>query len=171
MERTPRIIMLVFLPNNNLITEVIVDACYVLCIHIHGIFCRETTKYTVMYGVYIVLANPIFKRCIYGIFCREITIHTVIYGVYIRFWPTLPMYVGDTSVRMFLTSPMTHQSVVVRARRPGELRERWHGGGRCLGCRCLSSERLAMLRFGFRAAGTCHAHTQDRIAAAAAGLG
>jgi hypothetical protein len=29
---------------------------------------------------------------IYGIFGREITIHTVIYGVYIRFWPTLFMY-------------------------------------------------------------------------------
>jgi len=28
-------------------------------------------------------------RCIYGIFGREITIHTVVYGVYIRFWPTL----------------------------------------------------------------------------------
>ena len=27
-------------------------------------------------------------RCIYGIFGREITIHTVLYGVYIRFWPT-----------------------------------------------------------------------------------
>jgi hypothetical protein len=27
----------------------------------------------------------------YGIFGREITIHTVIYGVYIRFWPTLLM--------------------------------------------------------------------------------
>ena len=28
-------------------------------------------------------------RCIYGMFCREITNYTVIYGVYIRFWPTL----------------------------------------------------------------------------------
>jgi len=28
-------------------------------------------------------------RCIYGVFGREITRHTVIYGVYIRFWPTL----------------------------------------------------------------------------------
>jgi hypothetical protein len=27
--------------------------------------------------------------CTYGIFSREITICTVIYGVYIRFWPTL----------------------------------------------------------------------------------
>jgi len=28
-------------------------------------------------------------RCIYGIFGREITEYTVIYGVCIRFWPTL----------------------------------------------------------------------------------
>jgi len=39
--------------------------------------------------------------CIYGIFGREITIHTVIYGVYIRFWPTLHMgqHVTRTCVR------------------------------------------------------------------------
>ena len=30
-----------------------------------------------------------YIRCIYGIFDREITKHTVIYGVYIQFWPTL----------------------------------------------------------------------------------
>jgi len=30
-----------------------------------------------------------YIRCLYGIFEREITIHTVIYGVYIRFWPSL----------------------------------------------------------------------------------
>ena len=30
-------------------------------------------------------------RFIYGIFGREITKFTVIYGVYIRFWPTLNM--------------------------------------------------------------------------------
>ena len=28
-------------------------------------------------------------RCIYGVFGREITKYTVIYGAYIRFWPTL----------------------------------------------------------------------------------
>jgi hypothetical protein len=33
----------------------------------------------------------VYIRCIYGIFGREITIHTVIYGAYIRFWPTLAM--------------------------------------------------------------------------------
>jgi len=33
--------------------------------------------------------NHIYIRCIYGIFGREITKYTVIYGVYIRFWPTL----------------------------------------------------------------------------------
>ena len=35
------------------------------------------------------LARTIYIRCIYGIFCREFTKYTVIYGVYIRFWPTL----------------------------------------------------------------------------------
>jgi len=30
-----------------------------------------------------------YIRCIYGIFGREITIHTVIYGVFLRLWPTL----------------------------------------------------------------------------------
>ena len=38
--------------------------------------------------IYIGLARTIYIRCVYGIFGREITIHTVIYGVYIRFWPT-----------------------------------------------------------------------------------
>jgi hypothetical protein len=28
-------------------------------------------------------------RCTYGIFSKEITVHTVLYGVYIRLWPTL----------------------------------------------------------------------------------
>jgi len=32
-----------------------------------------------------------YIRCLYGIFGREITIHTVIYGADIRFWPTLNM--------------------------------------------------------------------------------
>jgi len=30
-----------------------------------------------------------YIRCTYGIFSREITLHTVIYGENIRFWPTL----------------------------------------------------------------------------------
>ena len=34
-------------------------------------------------------ARTIYIRCIYGIFGREITNYTVIYGAYIRFWPTL----------------------------------------------------------------------------------
>ena len=34
-----------------------------------------------------------YIRCTYGIFSREITIHTVIYGMNIRFWPTLYMTV------------------------------------------------------------------------------
>jgi hypothetical protein len=35
------------------------------------------------------LARTMNIRCIYGIFGREITEYTVIYGVYNRFWPTL----------------------------------------------------------------------------------
>ena len=31
-----------------------------------------------------------YIRCTYGIFGREITMHTVIYGADIRLWPTLP---------------------------------------------------------------------------------
>ena len=38
------------------------------------------------------LARTIYVRCMYGIFGRETTIHTVIYGVYVRFWPTLLIY-------------------------------------------------------------------------------
>jgi len=37
------------------------------------------------------LARTIYIRCIYGVFGREITKYTVIYGVHIRFWPTLQM--------------------------------------------------------------------------------
>ena len=35
------------------------------------------------------LARAKYIRCIYGIYGREITEYTVIYGVYLRFWPTL----------------------------------------------------------------------------------
>ena len=35
------------------------------------------------------LARTIHIQCIYGIFGRDITKITVIYGAYIRFWPTL----------------------------------------------------------------------------------
>jgi len=38
---------------------------------------------------YVGLARTIYIRCVYGIFGREITIYTVIYGVCIRFWPNL----------------------------------------------------------------------------------
>jgi hypothetical protein len=34
-------------------------------------------------------ARTIYTRCVFGIFGREITRDTVIYGVYTRFWPTL----------------------------------------------------------------------------------
>jgi hypothetical protein len=37
------------------------------------------------------LARTIYMQCIYGIFGRDITTYTVIYGVYIQFWPSLCM--------------------------------------------------------------------------------
>jgi len=40
------------------------------------------------------LARTIYIRCVYGIFGREITRYTDIYGVCIRFWPTLYMCNG-----------------------------------------------------------------------------
>jgi len=40
------------------------------------------------------LARTIYIRCVYGIFGREITVYTVIYGAYIRSWPTLVYVVG-----------------------------------------------------------------------------
>jgi hypothetical protein len=42
--------------------------------------------------VRIGLARTIYIRFIYGIFGRESTKYTVIYDVYIRFWPTLGTY-------------------------------------------------------------------------------
>jgi hypothetical protein len=39
-----------------------------------------------------------YIRCTYGVFSREITIHTVIYGAYTRFWPTLHTVFGKTIV-------------------------------------------------------------------------
>jgi hypothetical protein len=39
--------------------------------------------------IYLELARTIYIRYIYGIFGRKTTKYTVIYGVYIRFWPTL----------------------------------------------------------------------------------
>ena len=41
------------------------------------------------------MARTIYVRCIYGIFGREITKYTVIYGVCIRFWPNLNMGIEE----------------------------------------------------------------------------
>jgi hypothetical protein len=41
------------------------------------------------------LARTIYIRCVYGIFGREITKYTVIYGAYIRFWPTLAVCIDS----------------------------------------------------------------------------
>jgi len=51
--------------------------------------CTSMCSVCHVYAVYVGLARTIYIRCIYGIFGREITKFTVIYGVYIRFWPTL----------------------------------------------------------------------------------
>jgi len=40
-------------------------------------------------GMRVGLARTIYIQCIYGIFGREITKYTIIYGAYIQFWPTL----------------------------------------------------------------------------------
>jgi hypothetical protein len=40
-------------------------------------------------AVCVGLARTLYIRCTYGIFGRETTKHTVMYGVYIWFWPTL----------------------------------------------------------------------------------
>jgi hypothetical protein len=40
-------------------------------------------------------------RCTYGIFSREITMHTVIYGADIRFWPTLPIFLPKNQRNLF----------------------------------------------------------------------
>jgi len=39
--------------------------------------------------------NILYIRCIFGIFGREITKYTVIYGVYIQFWPSLQTCCGS----------------------------------------------------------------------------
>jgi len=44
------------------------------------------------YAIFVGLASTIYIRCTYGIFGREITEDTVIYGAYIWFWPTLNIW-------------------------------------------------------------------------------
>jgi hypothetical protein len=44
-------------------------------------------------GACVGLTRTIYIQCVYGIFGREITKNTVIYGVYMRFWQNLCMYV------------------------------------------------------------------------------
>jgi len=43
-----------------------------------------------------------YIQCIYGLFIREITIQTAIYGVYIRFWPTLQIKHASTPTQEWL---------------------------------------------------------------------
>jgi hypothetical protein len=67
-------------------TCVRVCACVCVCPHCYH---PIATSWHDRYTIYVGLARTIYVRCIYGIFGREITKYTVIYGVYIRFWPTL----------------------------------------------------------------------------------
>ena len=55
--------------------------CVYLVVTLHKLFC-----------VFIGLAITIYMRCVYGVFGREITKSTAVYGVYIQFWPTLCVY-------------------------------------------------------------------------------
>jgi hypothetical protein len=51
-------------------------------------------------------------RCIYGIFGREITKYTVIYGAYIRFWPTLQKRDHEaTVIAASCTAKETHRAL------------------------------------------------------------
>ena len=43
-------------------------------------------KIPYIHRIHMVLANPIYIRCMYG---RKFTDYTVIHSVYTRFWPTL----------------------------------------------------------------------------------
>jgi len=54
------------------------------------------------------LARTVYIRCIYGIFCRELTKYTVVYGVYIRFGQPLifcspPIHTLTDSVSLMST--------------------------------------------------------------------
>jgi len=62
---------------------------------------------------YIGLARTIYIRCIYGIFGREITKYTVIYGVYIRFWPTLHIYIHTYTRARAVTDGLLAELVAV----------------------------------------------------------
>jgi len=62
----------------------------VLCVYVY--MC-ECVCLCLCVSMCVGLARTIYTRCIYGIFGREITVYTVIYGAYIRFWPTVYMCV------------------------------------------------------------------------------
>ena len=51
--------------------------------------------------IFLELARTIYIRYIYGIFGRKTTKYTVIYGVYIRFWPTLHISASNQKIAAF----------------------------------------------------------------------
>jgi hypothetical protein len=66
------------------------------------------------------LARTIYIRCIHGIFGREITEYTVIYGAYIRFWPTLNIIRGLSQgpVRHISTKPWYYTLASIKKLQP-----------------------------------------------------
>ena len=54
-----------------------------------GQFCMRKGVYETVTRTCVGLASTLYIRCVYGVFGREMTKYTVIYGAYIRFWPTL----------------------------------------------------------------------------------
>jgi hypothetical protein len=73
---------------------------------------------------YVGLARTIYIRCIHGVFGREITKYTVIYGVYIRFWPTLTICLTLTVLsrdRLARRYPSALQARSVSANQQGQI--------------------------------------------------
>ena len=59
--------------------------------------------------IYIWMARTIYVQCINGIFGRDLTKYTVIYGVHVRFWPTLNKCAHTYShMHMFKQYMQTH---------------------------------------------------------------
>ena len=84
------------------------------------IYPRNTYLYTGI-PVYLGLARAIYIRFTYGIFGREITQCTGIYGVYIRFWPTLHIsmnpcdtYIYPRNNQMAVPSQLEGPNIMLR---------------------------------------------------------
>ena len=65
-------------------------------------------------AVYLGLARTIYIRCICGIFGREITKYTVIYGAYFRFWPTLRISVCTVYMTIYSVVSLPTEKYILR---------------------------------------------------------